>query len=242
VTGVFRERLRAGEPLRGIFVRTPSHHVIEVLAARADPVDCVIIDCEHAPIDTVTLDVMLAVATAIALPALVRVPALERAAIQQALDLGATGVVVPHVDSARLAASAARWSHYGDGGRGFSPSTRSARWGSQSMAEVLDAAAAATTVVIQIEDPAAIEVIDEIVAIEGIDGVLLGRADLAVAYGARDIADERVTRACESVAAACRRAGVPLAVVAADARDASAWGAAGAMLLIAGTDQRPSQL
>ena len=50
-------------------------------------------------------------------------------------------------------ATAVRLAHYGDGGRGFSPSTRSAGWGSRSMADILDAAARTTTVVIQIEDP-----------------------------------------------------------------------------------------
>ena len=73
------------------------------------------------------------------MPTLVRVHSLARHPIQQALDLGATGVIVPHVDSVGAAREAVRLAHYGDGGRGFSPSTRSAGWGSRAMADILDA-------------------------------------------------------------------------------------------------------
>ncbi len=181
-TAEFRQRLAGRSPVAGMVIRTPSHHVVEVLAA-APPdhrVDVVMLDTEHAPFDLAVLDSMLAVARALDIPTLVRVHGLERHAIQQALDLGATGIVVPHVDSVASAREVVRLAHYGDGGRGFSPSTRSAGWGTRTIADILDDAAASTTVVIQVEDPSALDVIDDIVQVEGIDAVLIGRADLAV--------------------------------------------------------------
>jgi len=240
VTG-FRARLAGRSPIAGMVVRTPSHHVVEVLATAAPDrrVDVVMLDTEHAPFDLAVLDSTLAVALALDLPTLVRVHSLERHPIQQALDLGATGVIVPHVDSVAAARDAVRLAHYGDGGRGFSPSTRSGGWGSRSMAEILDRAAATTTVVIQIEDPVALDAVDDIVAVDGIDGVLIGRADLAVALGARDGDDERAVAAVERIAASCRGAQIAFGVVVSSptSDDAATCRALGATLILEGTDQ-----
>ena len=222
-------------------VRTPSHHVIEVLAAAepSDRVDVVMLDTEHAPFDLTVLDATLAVAHALDLPTLVRVHSLARHPIQQALDLGATGVIVPHVDSVSAAREAVRLAHYGDGGRGFSPSTRSAGWGTRAMADILDDAAASTTVVIQIEDPSALDVIDDIAQVEGVDAVLIGRADLAVALGARQGDDTRVAAAVARIAASCRAAALAFGVVVTsiDSADAAACRDLGATLILEGTDQ-----
>ncbi len=224
-----------------MIVRTPSHHVVEVLAAVGpdERVGVVMLDTEHAPFDLAALDSTLAVALALDLPVLVRVPSLERHTIQQSLDLGATGIVVPHVDSVAAARQAVRLAHYGDGGRGFSPSTRSAGWGTRVMADILDAAASTTTVVVQIEDPSALDLIDEIVEVDGVAAVLIGRADLAVALGARGGDDERVDAAVERIAAACRAAMMAFGVVVSsiDSADAAACRALGATLILEGTDQ-----
>jgi 2-keto-3-deoxy-L-rhamnonate aldolase RhmA len=185
------------------------------------------------------LDSTLAVALAVDLPVLVRTHSLARHPIQQALDLGATGVIVPHVDSVDAAREAVRLAHYGDGGRGFSPSTRSAGWGARSMADILDDAAGRTTVVIQIEDPAALDVIDEIMGVVGVDAVLIGRADLAVALGARHADDDRVVAAVERVATSCRAAAMAFGVVVSspDSADAATCRTLGATMILEGTDQ-----
>lgn len=219
-------------------VRTPSHQVVEVL--RADPAggpDVVMLDQEHAAFDVATLDACLAVASALDVPALVRIEELHRGAVQQALDLGATGVVVPHVMSAADARRAVQLAHYGDGGRGFSGSTRSAGWGTRSMADVLERAAATTTVVVQVEDPGAIDDIDAIAATAGVDAVFVGAADLAVAMGATSVGDPRVVDACDAVVRACRAAGVALTAFAGDAEAADAWRERGVTLVFTGTDQ-----
>lgn len=236
--GSLRARLRSAEPLTGLVVRTPSHQVIEVLAASPHGmVDVVMLDREHAPFAADTLDAMLAVARALRVPTLVRVEELTRSAVQQPLDLGADGVVVPHVTTPAVARRAVRLAHYGDGGRGYSGSTRSAGWGTRPMPEVLAAAAASTTVVIQVEDPVALDEIDEIVAVPGIDAVFVGAADLAVALGANAVTDDRVVAACDVVIAACRGAGVPVVAFSGSDAEAARWRSRGATLVLRGTDQ-----
>lgn len=231
-----RDRLLLGG-LRGLVVRTPHHQVIEVLAASATPPDVVMIDTEHAAIGPHELDAMLAMALAHRLDALVRVPSLDGPWIQVALDAGAIGVVVPHVRTPEQAERAARRSHYGDGGRGFSGSCRSAGWGTRSMAEVLDEAAARTVVVAQLEDPDALEHVDAVVRTPGIDAVFVGTADLAVATGARSLADPMARAAADRVVDATLDAGSPLVAYAGSPTDAARWRARGAALVLEGSDQ-----
>lgn len=234
----FRTRLRAGEALDGLVVRTPSHQVIEVLVAEpGGGPDVVMVDTEHAPLSVDVLDAMLAVASALDLPTLVRIDELRRAAVQSALDMGATGVVVPHVRSADEASRAVRWSHYGPGGRGYSGSTRAGRWGTSPMAEVLTVAASRTTVVVQVEDPDAVDAVASIVAVDGVDAVFVGAADLAVAMGVSDPSDERVASAVGHVVSTCASAEVPVVAFAAGADAEASWRARGATLVLRGTDQ-----
>lgn len=234
----FRASLTAGEPLTGVVVRTPSYQIVEVLAADPDAaLDVVMLDREHSSFDAGSLDATLAVAAALGVPTLVRVEELRRASIQQALDLGATGVVVPHVATAEQARQAVRYAHYGDGGRGFSGSTRSAGWGTRSMAEVVAAAAGHTAVIVQVEDPAALDELDGIVCTPGVDGVFVGAADLAVAFGADSLDDPQVEDACARIIAASSAANVAVVAFAGSADAVLAWQQRGASLVFAGTEQ-----
>lgn len=235
MTATLKDRLAAGEDVDAIVVRTPSYQVIEVLAARGT--SCVMIDTEHAAVGPDALDAMLAVAAGVGVAALVRVPAGDRGAIQQALDCGAAGVVVPHVSDPAAAAAAVAASHYGDGGRGYSGSTRSGGWGTRPMADVLAAAAARTVVVAQVEDPAALDHLDAIAATAGVDALFVGVADLAVALGAPGVADPAVTAAAGRIIAAARAAGRSVAAFAGGPADTASWRAAGANLVFHGTDQ-----
>ena len=230
-----KARLAAREHVDALVVRTPSHQVIEVLAARG--VRCVMIDTEHAALAPSELDAMLAVARGLEVDVLVRVAAADRMLIQQALDGGATGVVVPHVESALQAADVVRWCHYGDGGRGYSGSTRSAGWGTRSLADVVAAAGVSTVVVVQVEDVGALDDLNGIATTEGVDAVLVGAADLAVGLGARTTSDPEVVAACDRIIAAGRAAGRSIVAYAADANDADRWRAVGANVVIAGSDQ-----
>ncbi len=199
-TDSLRTRMLRGDILSGTFVKTPSHDIIELMALSG--LDYVTIDTEHAPFDRGRLDACLAVARALDFPVLVRVPCGDREEILKALDSGATGVVVPHVDSVEKAQQVARWSRFGHGGRGFAGSTRWAGFATRKMPEILAQSERETVVIVQIEEPEGVDACESIAAIEGVDGMFVGPADLAVCYGVTDINDKRVRDAIAKVGAA----------------------------------------
>jgi 2-keto-3-deoxy-L-rhamnonate aldolase RhmA len=179
-----RARILRREMLCGTFIKTPAIEIIEVLAHSG--LDFICLDAEHAPFDRARQDTCLAMANALGLPCLVRVPEGSPAQILMALDAGATGIVIPHVFSTEKAAMVAKASRYGHGGRGYAGSTRSAVYATKTMPEVL-AMTEDTVVLGQIEEPEGVDAVDAIAATPGIDGLFVGPADLAVSYGETDM-------------------------------------------------------
>ncbi|MCH8250788.1 MAG: aldolase, partial [Proteobacteria bacterium] len=120
----FRGQLIAGTQIVGTFVKTPSPIVAEVLSLSALDVFC--IDTEHAPFGRLELDLCVAAFRAADCPCLVRVASDSPAEIRNALDSGATGILVPHVTSAEQAAAIVKAAYFGEGGRGYAGSSRAA--------------------------------------------------------------------------------------------------------------------
>jgi 2-keto-3-deoxy-L-rhamnonate aldolase RhmA len=233
----FRRRLRAGERLLGTFVKTPHPAIVEVLGHGA--LDCLCLDAEHAPFDRGDLDVALLAARAADLPSLVRVPRAEAPELLNALDLGATGVLVPHVASAAAARSIAAACRYGGGdGRGYAGSTRAAGYGTRKMGDILRRANDGVTVVAQIEDAAALAEIDAIAAVDGIDALFVGRMDLTVSLGAASPDDPVVVDAVRAICAAARRHGRAVGMFTPTTAEAAQWFDAGASLFLLGSDQQ----
>ncbi len=233
----FRRRLRAGERLLGTFVKTPHPALVEVLGH--GPLDCLCLDAEHAPFDRGDLDVALLAARAAGVPSLVRVPRADAPELLNALDLGATGVLVPHVASAAVAAAIAAACRYGGpDGRGYAGSTRAAGYGTRKMGEILPRANEEVTVVAQIEDAAALAEIDAIAAVDGIDALFIGRMDLTVSLGAASPNDPAVIEAVRTICAAARRHGRAVGMFTPTTAEASQWFDAGASLFLLGSDQQ----
>ena len=216
-----KARMAAGDLLAGTFVKTPAIEMIEVLALSG--LDFVCLDAEHAPFDRGRIDACLAIARALDLPCLVRVPDATPAALLQALDAGATGVVVPHVDSAQKAAAIAKAAHFGHGGRGFAGSTRWAGYATRPMSEVLARSRDETVVLAQIEEPEGVDASAAIAATDGIDGLFVGPADLSVALGKTDQSSPELIAQIESVAAATKAAGKAFATFVPDIDKAQQW-------------------
>lgn len=204
-TASFKRRLAAGEPMVGTWVKTPDPRVAEVLG-RTD-LAALCLDAEHAPFDRRDLDGSILAARSRDMPVLVRVPSSAPHHILNALDLGATGVVAPHVASEPDARALAAACHFGPGGRGYAGSTRAADYTLRAMADHIARSREATAVIAQIEDAAAVEAIASIAAVAGIDCLFIGRADLAVSLGAPSAAAPAVIEAATRVAEAGRRAG-----------------------------------
>ena len=230
----FRERLIAGEILAATWIKTPHPHVVEVLAL--SPLDALVLDAEHAPFDRASLDLCILAARAGRMPVLVRPPSADPSHLLQALDGGADGVVIPHVltaDDARAAVLACR---YLPRGRGYAGSTRAAGYGTVGIA-AHRAASEKISIIAQIEDADALDAIDEIAAVPGIDALFIGRADLTVSLGATSPDDHAVIEAVERVCAAGATAGRTVGMFLARPNDVVQWRALGASLFILSSDQ-----
>jgi 4-hydroxy-2-oxoheptanedioate aldolase len=162
-------------------------------------------------------------------PTLVRVGHDEPALVLRCLDLGVAGIVFPHVTSADDARRAVAAAHYPPlGARGFASYTRAGRYGATSPGQHLDAAAD-TLVVVMIEDAAGCQAAADILAVDGVDAVFVGPADLAVALGLRGDARHpdvlAASREVHETAAKADRAVVMIAGTLEAARDAFDAGA-----------------
>lgn len=232
----FRERLRAREPLLGTFIKTPAPHAVEVMGSAG--LDFVVIDQEHAPFDRVTLDTLILAGKAAGIAVLVRVPGGEARDILPALDCGAQGVLVPHVDSADRARRVVAEARY-SGQRGFTNSSRAGGYGAAGFQEHIAGSDARTAVLAMVEDLAALAVLPQIVGVEGLDAVFIGRGDLSNALGADSPSAAPVVAATEKIAAAARSAGKALCahVDRADSPDVSWLRGIGVTAFIVSSDQ-----
>lgn len=231
----FRTRLRNRERLIGTFIKTTSPHVVEVLGRSG--LDYLVLDGEHAPFDRHDIDVAMLAARAVACPLLVRVPNTRADTLLDALDLGATGVLAPHVRSVADATQVLAACRYRDGARGFSNSARAGDYGAMTMPELVQQADAATAVLCQIEDRDAVDAVADIAALDGLDCLFIGRADLTISYGATRLTDAAVVAAVERVCAAGRAAGRAVGIFLPDLDDLAAYEALGVTLFLIGSDQ-----
>lgn len=227
-----KQRLAAGERLLGALVRMPAEELVEM--AGVTGFDYVLIDCEHGPADLIPLRQHIAAAQVHGMDVLVRVGQNEPALVQRALDHGATGVVVPHVDDAAQAAAAVHAARYPPvGDRGFATYGRAGRYGTTAAADHLAADARDTLVIAMVESTAGCRSTAEIVAVPGIDGVMVGPADLAVSMGAAGPADPAVVAEVEKVHVTVAGHGrVRLEIVSSEERAAAAFEAGAGLVVI----------
>ncbi|MBN8431315.1 hypothetical protein JF535_10685 [Microbulbifer salipaludis] len=230
----FKEQLAGKALVVGTFQKTPSSMVSEVLGLT--DLDVVCLDAEHSPFDRMAIDQCVFALRAAGKPSLVRVPSAQPEHLLNALDCGATGVVVPHVTSADMAREVAAASHFGAGGRGYAGSTRAAGYTTKPMPAHKRDSAAQTVVFAQIEDIEAVECIDEIAAVDGIDCLFVGRIDLTVAYGAASPKEGVVVDAVERICAAGARYGRPVGMFVGDLSEIPHWRERGASVFLLSSD------
>jgi len=167
--------------------------------------DFVVLDAEHAPFGIDSLDGATAAARAACLPALVRIPSHAPTFINSCLDMGASGVLVPHTLSARDAEGIADAVKYGRGKRGFSPSGRAGSYGQVDFTAYRAAADADSNIWCQIEDRVAMDNLDAIAAIADVDCLFIGPADLGLSLGCDGPKDPRLAEAIRAIADAGKR-------------------------------------
>ena len=209
----FRRRLLGGERLIGTLLSLPSPELAEIASVAG--FDWLFLDMEHGALDAGdVLRMIQAVRDPCA--CLVRIPENREMWVKKALDAGATGIIVPHVDDAEEAARAVGWAKYPpEGGRsvGFS---RSNSYGARFQ-ENVETANAGTAVVAQVEHIDGVRAIKSILGVRGIDAVFIGPYDLSASLGKPGrIQDPDVREAIGAIASACAGQGVPVGIFAAD--------------------------
>src|SRR6516162_5798368 len=177
----FKKQLREGSPKYGLFINAHSPTLVEQLAYSG--YDWLLVDTQHGPMGTETLSGMLAGISSGGAKSLVRVGSYsDRPGIQQALDMGSDGVLVPYInnaDEARQAVSCVRYPTAG---------TRSVYFPQRSMNRdgllgYAGNANANVIVALQVETADCIKNIDEIAAVKGVDILFLGQNDLCMSMG-----------------------------------------------------------
>jgi 2-keto-3-deoxy-L-rhamnonate aldolase RhmA len=238
---MLKSRIAQGDHLVGTFVFLPSPALVEILAKAG--FDFIIIDTEHAPKDWGTLEHMIRAANIHGLPVLVRVSENSEKLILQCLEIGADGIVLPFVQSAAQASSAANAVYYPPKGRrGTCTVTRMTGYGAhrQRFLEHCREQNDRLVIIAQIEDITGVENIDAIIAADpGIDVVLLGRSDLASALGAPgQVDDPRVLEASDKILSAIRHGPrkVAASVGAYTAAEVARWTAQGCTIFFAASE------
>ncbi len=177
----FRKRIKGGESLLGCAVGIA--HPIAVEIAGYAGFDFVFLDTEHSALGVTAIESMILAARVGEVASIYRVRQLDPSAIGRALDIGADGVLVPHIrnaDQARTVVDAARYAPIGR--RGVGPG-RPIRFGLTDTSDYLAEANERTVVAFMIEDREAVENIEEISAVEGIDVFNIGTCDLSNSLG-----------------------------------------------------------
>lgn len=218
----------------GTFIKTVSPHIVEILGTTS--LDFGVIDAEHAPFDRASIDLMMLAGRAAGLPLYVRVPDYSGATILSTLDLGAAGIVVPHVDSAEQARQIVARARYHGGERGFSSSPRAAGYGTQSYRQAQEAGDR-TLVMCQIESVAGLDNVEAIAAVPGVDGLFIGRADLALSMGEEGSRSPAVLAATLRIVQAALAAGKTAAMFASGNAEREEFAAHGVTWFVVGSDQ-----
>lgn len=218
-----REKLNQGEAARGVWTMLPSVESARMIAQL--PVDWMLIDAEHAPIDDLTLArIVGSVVDANGPAPIVRVPENSITAIKRALDVGAWGVLVPMVNSAAEAEQtvlAAKFPPVGE--RSFGSPFAPLGFGMTGM-DYLKQANQETLLIVQAESRAALDNIEAILAVRGVDLVLIGPADLSISLGLElDFSKPNpvLEEAIETILQAAKRASIPAGIYCPDGATAA---------------------
>lgn len=229
----FRERLSHNDLVIGTLVTLAAPEIAEILAGVG--FDWLWIDMEHSPLDPRASQAILQAAAG-RVACVLRVPLNDEIWIKKALDIGADGIIVPMVNTAEIARRAVMLSKYPPQGSRSVGVARAQGYGAH-LANYMQTANQQTAVIVQAEHIQAVENINSILEVEGVDAVLVGPYDLSASMGLiGQVEHPRVQEAILRVRQACQARGMPLGVFVAGAERAQAYIDEGYRLVAAGVD------
>lgn len=207
-----KESLDSGRPLIGTFSTSGSPVMVETVGYAG--LDFVVLDCEHATVSPYggELAALIRAARSAGISPIVRVTWNDPGQIMKALDMGASAVVVPHVNGADEATGAVLAAHHHPKGRrSATPAVMGSQQGLIGWPAHYGRSQDDTIVVPLIEEAAGVDHIEEIAAVPNLGGIFFGPFDLAVSLGAgEDARDADVSAARARVYAAAKANGLPI--------------------------------
>ena len=225
---------REGRSTVGAWLTTPSGHTAEVLAHAG--FDWLCIDTQHGLVDYAAMVEMLRAISTTETTPFVRVAWNDPASIMRALDAGAYGIVVPLINSRADAERAIEAARYPPAGSRSAGPIRAGLYGGSDYAERANEEIA---LICMIETADALENLDDILSVKGLDAVYIGPSDLAYALGLKptgDNAEPEHVAAVAKILAACRRHGVAAGIHTGSVAYANQWLAMGFQMVTLGSD------
>jgi 4-hydroxy-2-oxoheptanedioate aldolase len=230
----FKRALIAGQPQIGLWSSLSSNYTVEVIAGAG--FDWLLLDMEHSPNDLESLLAQLQAAAAYAAHPVVRVPWNDMVTMKRVLDVGAQSLLVPYVSTAQEARDAVSFTRYPPVGmRGVAGTTRATRFG--RIQDYAKRAHEEICVLVQVETQNALDQLEAICAVDGVDGVFIGPADLHASLGRTgEIAHPEVKPIIEDAIRRIRKCGKAPGILTPNETDARRWLACGALFVAAGAD------
>jgi 2-keto-3-deoxy-L-rhamnonate aldolase RhmA len=209
MSSVILDRLTAGQVVRVMHFTGYATPKIVEMAGLLGNFHGMWFDQEHAAIPHQDLELMLIACRAAGKDAFSRVPPTDYATIMRPMEAGASGVMVAQVRTLAEVQQAVEWAKYPPvGKRGFFGGNSESRFGTVEMAKHVANANRDRWLAIQIETPEAVEIVDEIAAVKGVDWLFVGPADLSVTLGVPgDFLHAKCLSALKRVSEATQRAG-----------------------------------
>jgi 4-hydroxy-2-oxoheptanedioate aldolase len=230
----FKRGMQAGKPQIGLWSSLSSNYSVEVIAGAG--FDWILLDCEHSPNDLESLLTQLQAAAPYPTTSIVRVPWNDMVTIKRVLDIGAQSLLVPYVSSAQEAKAAVSYTRYPPNGvRGVAGTTRATRFG--RVKDYAKRAHEELCLLVQVETQAALDNIEAICAVDGVDGVFVGPADLHASMGyTGEIANPKVKPLIDDAIRRIRKAGKAPGILTPNEADAKHWLECGALFVAVGAD------
>ena len=230
----FKQALGAGKPQIGLWSSLSSNYTVEVIAGAG--FDWLLLDMEHSPNDLENLLAQLQAAAPYATHPVVRVPWNDMVTIKRVLDVGAQSLLVPYVSTPQEAAAAVSYTRYPPKGvRGVAGTTRATRFG--RIKDYARRAHEEICLLVQVETQSALDNIEAICGIDGIDGVFIGPADLHASLGhTGEIANPKVKPLIDEAIRRICKAGKAPGILTPNEADARHWLKCGALFVAVGAD------
>ena len=207
----FKHAIAAGKQQFGVWLMSGAPSTAEALGCAG--YDYLVVDMEHTPIDTPQLIEILRAIAGTPASAVTRLPWNDAVMVKRALDAGAQTLLFPFVQNAEEAARAVASTRYPpDGFRGAAGTQRASRYG--TVPGYLKKASSEICVTVQVETLAALDQIEAIAKVPGVDAIFIGPGDLSASMGLiGDLAHAEVQAKLAHAAKECRRLGKPAGII-----------------------------